>query len=125
MENNNIKDILELINTLQRNNCNDNPCSGCTKPFLGTNTCPNFNTRPITIQSCQGTGLWTMPYTLNNVAGTSSIFRVENVDGCCATFRILAENPEGTCPYSLTNSYFTMDINCILSLQCLPDTCAS
>lgn len=125
MENNNIKGILELINTLQRNSCNTISCAGCTKPFLGENTCSTYNTRPITIQSCQSTGLWTMPYTLNDTTATSTTFRVENIDGCCATFRVLAPNPTGTCPYTLTSSYFTMNINCILSIQCLPDTCAS
>lgn len=123
----NIKDILCLIVNLQRNtNCPNNDCEGCSRPFLGPNTFLTYNTRPIEFTSCQSEGLWSMPYTLNGTTGTSTTFRVENVDENCATFRILAEAPEGsTCPYILTNSYFTIDIDCILALKCLNDTCVS
>lgn len=123
----NIKDILSLIVTLQRNttcSCN-NDCEGCTKPYLGPNALATYNTRPIQFTSCRGTSLWSMPYTLNGTTGTSTTFRVENVEENCATFRILAEAEEGaTCPYVLTNSFFTIDIDCILALQCLDDACA-
>lgn len=128
MENcDNIKDILSFIVDLQRNSlCPSNNCEGCTRPFLGPGNLISFNTRPIQFICCQGTTLWTMPYTLNGTTGTSTTFRVENVEGNCATFRILAPSEAGaTCPYVLTNSYFTMDTDCILSLQCLNDACAS
>lgn len=123
----NIKDILSLIVNLQRNvNCNNNICEGCTKPFLGPSNCVSYNTRPLSFICCQSSDLWTMPYTLNGVSGTSTIFKVENVDCNCATFRILAPNTEdAVCPYQLTNSYFTIDIDCILALTCLDDSCTS
>ncbi len=122
----NIKDILCLIVTLQRNICSNDGCENCTKPYLGPNECILYNTRPVQFQSCQSEGLWTMPYTLNGTEGTSSIFKVENVEGNCATFRVLAEAPSGsTCPYVLTNNYFTIKLDCILALQCLNDTCTA
>ena len=123
----NIKDILSFIVTLQRNSsCPSTDCEGCTRPFLGPNSLISFNTRPIQFICCQSDTLWTMPYTLNGTTGTSTTFRVENVECNCATFRILAPAEEGsTCPYVLTNSYFTLDTDCILALQCLSDACAS
>ena len=65
-----------------------------------------------------------MPYTLNDNEGTSSVFRVEAVDGCCATCRVLAVNPdqESSYPYVSTNSFFTINLNCISCLKCLDDT---
>ena len=73
-----------------------------------------------------------MPTTKENVVcgdegvTCSSVFRVEKIDGCCATFRVLADNPDptevGTIPYIATNSFFTMDLSCLCVLRCLQDT---
>ena len=54
----------------------------------------------------------------------SNVFRVEKIDGCCCTFRVLAENPDTTSlnPYVTTNSFFTMNLNCVCAMRCLPDT---
>ena len=56
----------------------------------------------------------------------SSVFRVEKVDGCCATFRVLAPNTDttevATYPFEATNSFFTMNLNCVCALRCLQDT---
>ena len=122
---NTIKGILNLILTLQKNPCTQDKCEGCTKPFLGPTTeCIIFNTRPITLFSCCNGKLWEMPYTLNCENGTSSVFRIENVECDCATFRILAPVvTNDTTEYIATNSYFTIDLSCVLALQCLPDTC--
>lgn len=123
----NIKDILSFIVTLQRNSlCPDFDCEGCTRPFLGPSSLISFNTRPVQFVCCQSEELWEVPYILNGTNGSSTTFRVENVECNCATFRVLAPAEEGsTCPYVLTNSYFTLDIDCILALQCLNDACAS
>lgn len=53
-----------------------------------------------------------------------SVFRVEKVDGCCCTFRVLAANPDTTSlyPYVSTDSIFTMDCNCLCTIRCLNDT---
>ena len=55
---------------------------------------------------------------------TSTVFRVEKVDGCCATFRVLVPNTDTTSiyPYVSTNSIFTMNVNCLCAVRCLDDT---
>ena len=131
-----ISEILTVISILQKNaNCTDTCClDTCDRGFLGcgTNTL-GCNTRPIMLYTCCGNGTpWSMPTTKTD--GTcgdegvvcSSVFRVEKIDGCCATFRVLADNPDAetaaTIPYISTNSFFTMNLNCVCSLRCLNDT---
>ena len=119
----NIRETLNLILTLQKNTCCENECEGCTRPFLGpTLTTICYNTRPITLFSCCTGELWTMPYILNGETGTSRVFRIENIEGDCATFRILIPNTVGDeTTYTLSSSYFTIDLSCILAIQCLSD----
>ena len=129
-----IAEILTVINVLQQNaNCCGDTClETCDRGFLGCGTTTlGWNTRPVVLYTCSGNGTpWTMPTTRENVvcgdAGVtcSSVFRVEKIDGCCATFRVLAENPDTTSiyPYVATNSFFTMNLNCCCVLRCLPDT---
>ena len=63
-----------------------------------------------------------MPYTLNGETGTSSVFRIENIEGDCATFRILIPSTTGDeTTYTLSSSFFTIDLSCILAIQCLSD----
>ena len=54
----------------------------------------------------------------------SSVFRIEKLDGNCATFRVLADNMDGTSqnPYIATNSFFTMSLDCCCVCRCLSDT---
>ena len=44
----------------------------------------------------------------------------------CATFRVLAPNTDqnevDTIPYIATNSFFTMNLECVCVLRCLNDT---
>ena len=66
-----------------------------------------------------------MPYTLNETEGTSSVFKISKTDSNCATFEVLAENPDTTnplIPYIGTNNFFTIDLNCVLAIRCLADT---
>jgi len=126
MNNNlNISETLNFILTLQKNACcnNENCAEGCTRPFLGpTSTLVCFNTRPVTLYTCCTGTLWTMPYEINGTECTSTVFRVENVEGDCATFRVLIPNTIGEeTTYTLSNSYFTIDLSCVLALQCLND----
>ena len=132
-ENNCIAEILQVINVLQSNVCPDNCLNSCDRPALGGGSnCIVCNTRPIMLYTCSGNGVpWRMPTTRSNVTCTddnasecSSVFRVEKVDNCCATFRVLAPNPDTTSvyPYVSTDSIFTMDINCLCSVRCLNDT---
>lgn len=128
-----IQEILTVINILQQNaNCNDACLETCDRGFLGCGaTVLNCNTRPVMLYTCCGNGTpWSMPTTRENVVcgddgvTCSSVFRVEKIDGCCATFRVLAANPDetDTNPYVATNSFFTMNLNCCCCLRCLPDT---
>ena len=128
--NNRIGDLLKRIALLQKQDCDNNIPSGCDKPFLGPiRTFECYNTRPITLYSCCDNTLWTMPYTLNGTDGTSSVFRIENLDDNCATFRVLAPNPDtaeaGLFPYVATNDFFTINLRCIGVINCLEDTFVS
>ena len=126
--NQNMSETLNFILTLQKNACcNDGNCpEGCTRPFLGpigTTVC--FNTRPITLFTCCTGTNWEFPYEINGTTGTSTVFRIENVEGNCATFRVLIPNTVGEeTTYTLSNSFFTIDLDCVLALQCLPDVYA-
>lgn len=134
LENNNnqydcgcIRNILEVIIKLQ--DCTSE-CelinNGCDKPFLGpTPSLVSFNTRPVRFFRCLDAQAWTLPYTYNTTTGTSDIFRVESLDGNCATCRILTTNPDTTTvttnPYVATESFFTINIDCIGAISCLTD----
>ena len=130
-----IAEILSVINVLQQNaDCNDACLETCDRGFLGCGvTTLNCNTRPVMIYTCAGNGTpWSMPTTREAVTcgddgvTCSNVFRVEKVDGCCCTFRVLALNTDpatsATQPYVATNSFFTMNLNCCCVLRCLPDT---
>lgn len=123
-----IANILKVIVTLQ-NRSDKLECfaEGCDRPFLGpTLTTFCFNTRPVELYRCCDGGLWEFPFTLNGTTGTSSVFRVENVEGCCCTVRVLAPNPDtataDTLPYVGTDSFVTLNLSCVGALRCLPDT---
>lgn len=123
-----IAEVLAIINVLQQNACSSESClDTCDRGFLGCGTSSlTCNTRPVTLYLCNGTPL-SMPIEKDSPtcegSGCSSVFRVEKVDGCSAVFRVLAPNPEGPLPYTATNSFFTMNLNCVCSLRCLSDTC--
>ncbi len=121
-----LSEVLKVIVRLQ--NCTDE-CelinNGCDKPFLGpTPSLVCFNTRPVRFFRCFDGEAWTLPYTYNGTTGTSDIFRVECEDGGCATCRILIPNPDTTAensPYIATDSFFTINTDCIGALSCLTD----
>ena len=124
-----ISKTLNFILELQKcsENVNLDVTSGCDKPCLGPNINNGmiFNTRPITIYSCCTGLLWTMPYTLNGTTEESTVFKISKVDTSCATFEILAPNPDTTnplLPYIGTNNFFTIDLSCVLAIRCLEDT---
>ncbi len=130
-----ISEILTVINILQDNaQCADTCLDTCDRGFLGCSVASvGCNTRPIMLYTSAGNGTpWQMPTTkTNSVCGTdevtcSNVFRVEKVDGCCATFRVLASNPDTeeaeTIPYVATNTFFTMNLNCVCCCRCLQDT---
>lgn len=121
-ENNNCKsmqDTLCLIVKLQKQGeCIDQGIQSCDRPFLGINSNNTLNTRPISFYTCQTNTLWTMPYTFEGEELTSSVFRVEQVHDCCCTCRVLRQTENS---YESTDSFFTINLNCIGALRCLND----
>ena len=129
-----IAEILSVINVLQQNAecCGDACLDTCDRGFLGNGTTSlGYNTRPVILYTAAGNGTpWSMPTTREDVVcgdegvTCSNVFRVEKIDGCCATFRVLALNTDTTSlyPYVATNSFFTMDLKCCCCLRCLSDT---
>lgn len=120
--------ILETILCLQ--NSKDETCEvlGCDKPYLGpTPSLVCYNTRPINLYNCTTGCRWSFPYTLGSVNGTSSIFRLENLEGNCCTCRVLAQNPDTSSsePYVLTSTFFTINLDCVSAIKCLPDVLVS
>jgi len=112
-----INEILSVILVLQQNACPETCLDACDRPVLYT---------------CCGNGTpWSMPTTKDstvtcagNTTNCSTIFRVEKIEGNCCTFRVLADNPDTTSlnPYVATNSFFTMDCDCLCAVRCLTDT---
>lgn len=122
-----ISEILTIINILQQNaECGDACLDTCDRGFLGCNaSAVSCNTRPIMLYTCSGNGVaWSMPISKDpNETTTSNVFRIEKIDGCCATFRVLVPSTDTTTfPFESTNSFFTMNLNCVCSLRCLQDT---
>ena len=119
-----ISDILKVICLLQKNaDKEDNCVQSCDKPSLGDLPCFYYNTRPVILYTCNsnGTTPWSAPTTRSTTSEeTSTVFRVEKIDNCCATFRVLIANDDGT--YTATQSFFTMNLQCICCIRCLGDT---
>ena len=126
-----IAEILNVILVLQQNACCENGLDSCDRPSLGGGpNCLVCNTRPIMLYTCcsNSTPL-EMPTTKDLTAApgditTSRVFRVEKVDGNCCTCRVLTDNTDTTSinPYIATNSFFTIDLNCVCAIKCLTDT---
>lgn len=120
--------ILKVIDILQRN-ASGSECfdESCTRPFLGGS--PDvicFNTRPVSFylsDGCLFEAVYTVMECETPTTRTSSIFRVEKVNGCCVLLRILepSKNPTATSPYTATNQFITINLNCICALRCLDD----
>lgn len=110
--------ILRVIDILQKECNSDCVSEGCDRPFLGGGEFSIYNTRPITLYSRSG-NIFTANYYVNNVVTTSSTFRVEDVNGCCAKLRILEPTEGG---FNATNEFVTVNLECFCILRCLPDT---
>lgn len=121
--------ILKVIDLLQRNAERiEDIDNTCTKPFLGGCTkAACFNTRPVTFYTCQNT-LFTINFQDEEddtiITKSSSVFRVEKVEGCCVTLLILKKNPD--CddfmrPFVSTGQFVTINLDCVCVLKCLPD----
>ena len=120
-------DILKVILLLQESVCGNDSClQTCDRGFLGQNSLTFYNTRPIILYTCGSNGTpLALPISRDpNETTTSSVFRVEKLDNCCATCRVLAPNTDSgsVYPYVATNSFFTIDLNCVCIIRCLDDT---
>ena len=122
-----IADILKVILLLQQSVCQNDSClETCDRGFLGQ-SCSSFcNTRPVVLYTC-GTGSDALAMPISKVPNetvTSTVFRLEKLDDCCATFRVLAPNTDTTSifPFVATNSFFTINLGCVCVLRCLDDT---
>ena len=122
--NNSIADILKVILILQQNACPESCLDSCDRPMLGGGpNCLICNTRPVMLYTCMSNGVtpWSAPTQRVAVpTATSNVFRVEKIDNCCATFRVLIAKEDGT--YTSTESFFTMNLECICCIRCLGDT---
>ncbi len=119
-ENNCLANLLKVITTLQDNiEKIDNISNSCTRPFLGFGTIQPFNTRLVTFYRCDNTPI-TLPFTTGDTTGTTSVFRVQNVSCNTASVLLLDDNGDGT--YTNTNTYATINLNCVCAIQCLGDT---
>ena len=96
--------------------CDYEKCKGCCCVILYT--CAGNGT-PFSIPTTKTDGTCGDGTTI-----CSSVFRIEKIDGNCATFRVLAPNTDTTTgyPYEATNSFFTMNLNCLCAIRCLNDT---
>ena len=111
--------LCKIVKLQKQGECLDKGTMSCDRPFLGGNSSTLYNTRPITLYTCPGNTLWSMPYTLNDNTGNSTVFRVEQVEDCCATFRVLINNSD---EYTASDTFFTINLNCVGAIQCLADT---
>ena len=116
-----IAEILEVICVLQQNAaCPLSSIDTCDKPVLGCGEISCVcNTRPVVLYLCGSSESLSMPTT------KTADDEAEKVENNCATFRVLAENTDTTSiyPYVSTNSFFTLNLNCLCVLRCLNDTC--
>ena len=121
-----ISDVLKVILLLQQSVCQDSCLETCDKGFLGQSWPTFFNTRPVVIYTCStGNDPVTMPISKSPTETvTSNVFRLEKLDDCCATFRVLAPNTDTTSvyPFITTNSFFTINLDCVCIIRCLEDT---
>lgn len=125
--NNCMYEILKTILVLQKEANMPECClDTCDKKCLGCTPCTCCcNTRPITIYTC-GCCNTKLALTITkdpNETVTSSVFRIEKLDDNCATFRVLvATVNDGVTTYTATDSFFTINLNCVCVLKCLNDT---
>lgn len=118
-----ISDIIEKIIILQKQDYDNCNFVGCDKPFLGPITVTAcYNTRPVQLYNCSTGDAWSFNYTnAEGAEATTNILRVEALDDCCCTCRLLA--PAATADtYTNTNNFVTIDLNCCGAIRCLADT---
>lgn len=101
-----VKKIIKLQKSSNGVNCE----GGCERPFLGPESIDCFNTRPVSFYSCCTGDV----ITIDN----SIVFRLESIDGCCCTCRVLNFD-NGV--YTSTNNFFTINLDCVSAIKCFND----
>ncbi len=118
-----IADILKVILILQQSAEENDAClETCDRGFLGQQCSPlAYNTRPIVLYTCGSNGTpFSVPISKSPIETvTSNVFRVEKLDDCCATCRVLIVNDDSS--YTSTNSFFTINLDCVCCIRCLDD----
>ena len=123
-----IAEILKVILLLQQSVCQNDTClQTCDKGYLGQNCATFCNTRPIVLYTCSSASTpLAMPISKDpSITTTSNVFRLEKLDGNCATCKVLAPNDNASTtgfPYTAINSFFTINLNCVCIIRCLDDT---
>ncbi len=114
--NNHILEIINKILLLQRQDFDDD-LIGCDRPFLGpTSPITTYNTRPIILYNRYTAQEWSFSTEGDT---QSNIFRIEDVEQCSVTVRLLTPNGTG---YINTNQFVTIDLSTIGAIRCLADT---
>ena len=119
-----IEDILKTILILQKNQSKSSEClETCDKLTLGpTPVSCELNTRPFMLKLCDNNFL-RMPISKDpEETIQSKVFRVEKVDDCCATCRVLKLTDDTVIPFEKTESFFTVNLKCCCVIKCLDDT---
>jgi len=148
-----LRETLAVILKLQENSDVVNETlATCDRPFLGAQpTTQCFNTRPIVLYTNTNEP-WEMPieddcpavvtlsetddenftslgkidnsnFDKQKTRCTSTVFRVEKLGPCTATFRVLIPIRKGPkCIFKRTNTFFTVNLCCFCAIRCLQDT---
>ena len=94
---------------------------GCDRPFLGpNNNTLAFNTRPIQLYNRYTGQPWAFNYTAGGVTSSTNTFRIENVEQCSVTVRLLAGD-ETTGVYTNTGQFATIDLSSVGAIRCFAD----
>ena len=114
-----IDEIICRILELQGQDFNND--LGCDRPFLGPNiNNTSYNTRPIQLYNKCTAQPWSFNYTSGSTIGVSNTFRVENMEQCSVTVRLLAGD-ETTGEYTNTNQFATIDLSSVGAIRCFSD----
>ena len=93
---------------------------GCDRPFLGpNNNNTTYNTRPVQLYNRYTAQPWSFNYTSGGTTSTTNTFRIENVEQCSVTVRLLAGDE--TAGFTNTNQFATIDLNSVGAIRCFAD----
>lgn len=116
-----IPEIICRILELQGQDYNND--LGCDRPFLGpNNNNTSYNTRPIQLYNSYTAQPWSFNYTTSaGATAASNTFRVENMEQCSVTVRILAGDGTTDSPYTNTNQFATINLCSVGAIRCFAD----